>query len=392
MATSGEGHIPFNRSRALGNETDYVRDAILGGHLSADGPFTQSCQQWLEQTIGCTQALLTQSCTAALEMAALLLDIRPGDEVIMPSFTFSSTANAFVLRGGVPVFVDIRPDTLNIDETRIESAITPRTRAVVAVHYAGVPCEMAPIAQLAMKYGLVVVEDAAQALMSSYGGQAAGSLGDLAATSFHETKNVTSGEGGALLLNRPDWNERALILRDKGTDRSKFLRGIVDKYSWVDIGSSYGPSELNAAFLWAQLEGATELTGDRRRIWQLYDEALADLEEQSLLRRPIVPAGIFHNAHMYYVLLSSDIDRERFLSRLAQREINAVFHYVPLHSSPAGRRFGRVDGTLLHTNHAGEHLVRLPLWSGMTESQVLRVIEAVHEVLRVKSGVSALPA
>jgi len=310
-------------------------------------------------------------------MAALLLEIEPGDEVIMPSFTFASTANAFVLRGGVPVFVDIRPDTLNIDETKIEDAITSRTRAIVVVHYAGVPCEMDTINEIATRHGLIVVEDAAQALMSTYRGRPAGALGRFAALSFHETKNVTSGEGGALLLNEPESVERALILRDKGTNRNRFFRGLVDKYSWVDLGSSYGLSELNAALLYAQLEHATELTADRLRTWQLYHEALEGLEERGLLRRPEIPAGIEHNAHMYYVLLGSFEERSAVIDDLGQRDINAVFHYVPLHSSEAGRKCGRPHGDLLHTTSLSERLVRLPLWSGMAETDALRVVEAV---------------
>jgi len=314
-------------------------------------------------------------------MAALLLEIEPGDEVIMPSFTFASTANAFVLRGGVPVFVDIRPDTLNIDEMKIENAITSRTKAIVAVHYAGVPCEMDSIVEIAERHRVVVIEDAAQALMSTYRGRPAGALGEMAAVSFHETKNVTSGEGGALLLNGSAWIERALVLRDKGTNRSRFFRGLVDKYSWVDLGSSYGLSELNAAFLFAQLEHASELTADRLRTWELYHEGLEGLEERGLLRRPEIPVEIQHNAHLYYVLLESLDDRTTVIEELSRRDIHAVFHYVPLHSSGAGRKFGRPDGDLRHTEALSDKALRLPLWNHMPESDAVRVVEELAAVL-----------
>jgi dTDP-4-amino-4,6-dideoxygalactose transaminase len=374
-------HIPFNRPGLAGKEQEYILEALANGQLSADGPFTKRCAAWLEAQTDCARALLTHSCTAALEMAALLLEIEPGDEVIMPSFTFVSTANAFVLRGGIPVFVDIRPDTLNIAETKIEAAITPQTKAIVAVHYAGVPCEMDAITEIASRHGLPVVEDAAQALMSSYKGRPAGNLGDLAALSFHETKNVTSGEGGALLVNASEWIERALVLRDKGTDRNRFFRGLVDKYSWVDIGSSYGLSELNAAFLFAQLEHASELTARRLRTWDLYHEALEGLEERGLLRRPEVPTGIQHNAHMYYVLLSDLEERAAVIDELSRLDVHAVFHYVPLHSSEAGRRFGRAQGDLPHTDALSERLVRLPMWNQMRETDALRVADGLAAVL-----------
>jgi dTDP-4-amino-4,6-dideoxygalactose transaminase len=370
-------HIPFNQPRLAGREQEYILEAIANRQLSADGAFTKRCCGWLEEQTGCHRALLTHSCTAALEMAALLLDIQPGDEVIMPSFTFVSTANAFVLRGGVPVFVDIRPDTLNIDETKIEAAITRRTRAIVVVHYAGVPCEMDTILEIGRRCGLPVIEDAAQALMSQYKGRPAGALGDLAAVSFHETKNVISGEGGALLMNAPRWIERALVLRDKGTDRSRFFRGLVDKYSWVDLGSSYGLSELNAAFLFAQLEHATELTSDRLRIWELYHDGLEPLEERGFLRRPEIPAEVQHNAHLYYVLLRDLEDRTALLRDLEGQGISAVFHYVPLHSSAAGMRFGRAHGDLTNTEAISDRLVRLPLWSGIPSEAVTRVIGAI---------------
>jgi len=299
----------------------------------------------------------------------------------MPSFTFVSTANAFVLRGGVPVFVDIRPDTLNLDETLLEGAITDRTKAVVPVHYAGVPCEMDSICATASRHGLAVVADAAQALGSTYHGRPAGGIADLAALSFHETKNVTSAEGGALLVNRPELCERAEILRDKGTDRSRFFRGEVDKYSWVDIGSSYGLSELNAAFLWAQLEAAEELTQDRLRTWRAYHEALAPLEADGLLRRPVVPEGIEHNAHIYYVLVNDLDERSRVLEGLNGRGVNAVFHYVPLHTSVGGLRYGRAAGPLPHTEALAERLIRLPLWSGMSETQAQQVVETLADAV-----------
>jgi dTDP-4-amino-4,6-dideoxygalactose transaminase len=300
----------------------------------------------------------------------------------MPSFTFVSTANAFVLRGGVPVFVDVRPDTLNMDETLVEAAVTERTKAVVPVHYAGVACELDSICATAARHGLAVVADAAQALGSTYHGRPVAAIADLAALSFHETKNVTSGEGGALVINRPDFRERAETLRDKGTDRSRFFRGEVDKYSWVDIGSSYGLSELNAAFLWAQLEAAEELTQDRLRIWHTYNEALAPLEEEGLLRRPIVPEGVEHNAHIFYVLVEGLDERTRVLEALTRRGVYAVFHYVPLHSSVGGLRYGRAAGPLPHTEALAERLIRLPLWSGMPESQTQQVVDTLADAVR----------
>jgi len=334
--------------------------------LAGDGPFTKRCHGWLEQKTDCAKALLTHSCTAALEMAALLLDIQPGDEVIMPSYTFVSTANAFVLRGGVPVFVDIREDTLNLDERLIEAAITPRTRAIVPVHYAGVACEMDAIMSIARRHKLKVVEDAAQGVMSSYKGRALGSIGDLGAYSFHETKNVISGEGGALLVNHPELVLRAEIIREKGTDRSRFFRGEVDKYTWQEMGSSFLPGELIAAFLWAQLEEAGRITNDRLASWTRYHELLEPLEAKGILRRPVIPEGCQHNAHMYYVLLAPGIDRQCVLNELKRNGVHSVFHYVPLHSSPAGQRYGRVHGSLEMTNDQSERLIRLPLWVGLS--------------------------
>ena len=362
-------NIPFNKPYMTGRELWYIAQAHTNGHLAGDGMFTKKCHAWLEARSGAHKALLSHSCTAALEMAAILADIRPGDEVIMPSYTFVSTANAFVLRGGVPVFVDIRPDTLNIDETKIEAAITPRTKAIVPVHYAGVACEMDAIMDIAQRHDLLVIEDAAQAVMSAYKGKPLGAIGHLGAYSFHETKNIISGEGGALLVNDEPFAERAEIIREKGTNRSQFFRGQVDKYTWVDIGSSYLPGEVIAAFLWAQMEEAQNITQMRLDIWHQYHQALAPLEAAGKLRRPIIPEGCQHNAHMYYILLESLDKRTEVIARLKEQNINAVFHYVPLHSSPAGRKYGRACGELTNTNDLSDRLLRLPLWVGMNEEQ-----------------------
>lgn len=376
------GHrIPFNRPYMTGRELNYIAEAHFHGHLAGDGPFTRRCHAWLEQQVGCRKALLTPSCTAALEMTALLLGIEEGDELIMPSFTFVSTANAFVLRGGVPVFVDIRPDTLNIDETRIEEAITPRTKAIVPVHYAGVACEMDAIMEIAARHGLAVIEDAAQGAMASYRGRALGGIGDLGAISFHETKNVISGEGGALLVNSDEFVFSAEILRDKGTDRIRFLREEVDKYTWQGKGSSYLPSELIAAFLWAQFEEAERITRLRLDLWNYYHESLESLERKGLLRRPIIPEDCCHNAHMYYVLLQPGIDRAAVLAALTGEGVNAVFHYVPLHDSPAGRRYGRVDGDLTVTNDLSARLIRLPMWVGLREEDQDDVVSVLTRIL-----------
>jgi dTDP-4-amino-4,6-dideoxygalactose transaminase len=372
--------IPFNRPYLVGRELDNIGQAHALGQLSGDGSFTRSCHAWLERRLGTRKALLTHSCTAALEMAAILLDLQPGDEVIMPSFTFVSTANAFVLRGAVPVFVDIRPDTLNIDEALIEQAITARTRAICVVHYAGVACEMDAIKAIAARHGLRVVEDAAQAILSLYKGRPLGSMGDLAALSFHETKNVISGEGGALLINDPALIERAEIIREKGTNRSRFFRGQVDKYTWVDLGSSYLPSELIAAFLAAQLAEADQITSRRLAIWDRYHRWAAPLEAAGLLRRPMIPADCTHNAHMYFLLLHGLEARTRFIETLKAADIGTVFHYIPLHSSPAGQRYGRTSGTLVHTDAASDGLVRLPLWIGL-ENQQDQVLEAAQRAL-----------
>jgi dTDP-4-amino-4,6-dideoxygalactose transaminase len=375
-------YIPFNKPYAVGKEMLYAAEAQRNLHLSGDGPFTMRCHEWLEQHTGCARALLTHSCTSALEMAALLLDIKSGDEVILPSYTFVSTANAFVLRGAVPVFVDIREDTLNLDERLIESAITTRTRAIVPVHYAGVSCAMDPILEIARRHNLRVVEDAAQGIMAGYKNRALGAIGDLGTFSFHETKNVSSGEGGSLLLRDAEFVQRAEIIREKGTDRSRFFRGEVDKYTWQDVGSSLLPSDLSAAFLWGQLEAAQRITAERLSLWRRYHELLEPLELDGLLRRPIVPPDCQHNGHMYYILLGPDIDRQQVLDRLKQNNIRAIFHYVPLHSSPAGRRHGRTHGDLAVTTSLASRLVRLPMWIGLNESQQERVAEVLTAAVR----------
>lgn len=364
-----------------GKELYYIAEAKFGNMLAGDGPFTKRCHEWLEMKSGCNKALLTHSCTAALEMVALLLDIEPGDEIIMPSYTFVSTANAFVLRGGVPVFVDIREDTLNIDERLIESAITPRTRAIVTVHYAGVACEMDTIMAIAKQYGLFVVEDAAQGVMSTYKGRPLGCIGDLGAYSFHETKNVISGEGGALLVNNPSLAMRAEVIREKGTDRSRFFRGEVDKYTWQEVGSSFLPGELTAAFLYAQLEEAERITSNRMTAWDRYHSLLQLLESKGRLCRPIVPKECQHNAHMYYVLLASEIDRQMVLDELKKNNVYSVFHYVPLHSSPGGKRYGRTHGELVVTDEISERLIRLPLWVGLTNEQQEYIVKVLSDVL-----------
>lgn len=362
-------NIPFNKPFMTGKELRYIAQAHANGHLAGDGSFTKSCSRWLEARTGANKALLTHSCTAALEMAAILADIQPGDEVIMPSYTFVSTANAFVLRGAVPVFVDIRSDTLNIDETRIEEAVTEKTKAIVPVHYAGVGCEMDAIMAIAKKHNLLVIEDAAQGIMSTYKGRPLGSIGHMGALSFHETKNIISGEGGALLVNDPAFAERAEIIREKGTNRSQFFRGQVDKYTWVDIGSSYLPSELVSAFLWAQMEEAEEITKRRLGIWGIYHQRLEELEKKGLLCRPVVPEECLHNAHMYYILLRSLDARTRLIAGLKERGVHAVFHYVPLHSAPVGRAMGRCVSSLDITGDVSDRLLRLPLWVGLEDCQ-----------------------
>ena len=375
-----EIRIPFNQPFLTGRELEYIAEAHANHHLSGDGPFTRRCNAWLERTIGCPKALLTHSCTAALEMAAILAGIRPGEEVIMPSFTFVSTANAFVLRGGVPVFVDVREDTLNIDESKVEAAITAKTRAIVVVHYAGVACEMDAILAIADRHGLLVIEDAAQAVLASYKGRPLGGLGALGALSFHETKNILCGEGGALLVNDPALAERAEVIREKGTNRGRFSRGEVDKYTWVDIGSSFLPGEVVAAFLWAQMEMAEAITRRRKQIWARYQEAFAELEESGRARRPVVPADAVSNAHNYCLLLPDLETRDRLIRGLREDGIHAVFHYVPLHDSPAGRKFGRSSGSMEITRSVAERLVRLPLWLGLEVHQD-EVIESCKRAL-----------
>jgi dTDP-4-amino-4,6-dideoxygalactose transaminase len=372
--------IPFNKPYMTGKELWYISQAHASGHLAGDGQFTKKCSAWLEQRTGSQKALLTHSCTAALEMAAILADVQPGDEVIMPSYTFVSTANAFVLRGATPVFVDIRPDTLNIDEAKIEAAITPRTKAIAPVHYAGVGCEMDTIMDIARRHNLLVIEDAAQGIMSTYKGRPLGSIGHMAALSFHETKNIISGEGGALLLNDPCLVERAEIIREKGTNRSKFFRGQVDKYTWVDLGSSFLPSELIAAFLWAQMEEADDINSRRVRIWQRYNQAFADLQLNGAVRCPSIPESCVHNAHMYYLLLPDLQSRTTFINHLKAENIQTVFHYIPLHSSAYGQRVGRVAGNMSNTEHVSDTLVRLPLWLGM-ESQLNQTIDSIRAAI-----------
>ncbi|CAG0958408.1 dTDP-4-amino-4,6-dideoxygalactose transaminase [Burkholderiales bacterium] len=373
--------IPFNRPYLSGKELTYIAEAHRNCMLAGDGPFTKRCHGWLEDRTGSGKALLTHSCTAALEMAAVLLELQPGDEVIMPSYTFVSTANAFVLRGAVPVFVDIRADTLNIDENLIEAAITPRTKAIVPVHYAGVACEMDAIMEISHRHGLAVVEDAAQGILAHYRSHALGAIGHLGCLSFHETKNIFSGEGGALLINDPQFAHRAEIIREKGTNRSQFFRGQVDKYTWCDIGSSFLPGELTAAFLWAQMEAADEITRRRMNVWNAYHRAFEVLEREGLARRPIVPTGCTHNAHMYYLLLRDLKARTTFIDHLRRKEISTVFHYVPLHRSPAGERFGRAQGELPVTLSVSDRLVRLPLWVGL-EAYVEELIGEVFSALR----------
>ena len=377
--------IAFNKPYMTGRELEYIRQAHANTHLSGDGPFTHRCHRELEALTGSPHALLTHSCTGALEMAALLCDLQPGDEVILPSFTFVSTANAFVLRGAVPVFVDIRADTLNLDERLIEAAITPRTRAICVVHYAGVACAMDEILAIAARHGLMVIEDAAQAIMSRYRGRHLGTLGALGALSFHETKNVISGEGGALLVNDPALFARAEVIREKGTNRSLFFRGETDKYTWIEPGSSYLPGEITAAFLAAQLEQAQALTARRLAIWDSYHAWAEPHERAGRVRRPVVPPECEHNAHMYYLLLPNLERRTRLIADLRGAGVYAVFHYVPLHSSPAGQRLGRTAGSLPVTDRAGDCLVRLPLWIGL-EDVLPQVLDAADVALHTLDG------
>ena len=375
--------IPFNVPPCTGNEMKYIGEAVASHKICGDGQFTKKCSAWMEERFGAHKVLLTTSGTTALDMASLLCGLEPGDEVILPSFTFSSTANAFVNYGAKLVFVDIRPDTMNIDETKIEAAITDRTKAIVVMHYAGVACEMDTIMAIARKHRLLVIEDAAQAVMSSYKGKALGTIGDFGCYSFHETKNYSMGEGGAILINTPEYVERAEILREKGTDRARFFRGQVDKYTWVDLGDSFLPSELNAAYLWAQLEMADEINEDRLSSWKSYYDAFADLKKKGLVTLPAVPEGCVHNAHMFYLKCRDLEERTALIAFLKERDILAVFHYVPLHSAPAGLRFGRFSGEDVYTTRESDRLVRLPLYYGLTADDQAKVIRAVRDFYRV---------
>lgn len=371
--------INFNVAPYTGKEDKYVMEAILSRKICGDGIFTKKCNAWLEENTGAEKVLLTTSCTHATEMTALLSEIEPGDEVIMPAYTFVSTADAFVLRGATAVFVDIRPDTMNIDETKIEAAITDKTKAIVPVHYAGVSCEMTAIMELAEKYHLKVIEDAAQGVMSTYKGQALGSIGDYGCYSFHETKNYSMGEGGALLIRDAENIERAEIIREKGTNRSKFFRGQIDKYTWVDAGSSYLPSELNAAYLWGQLEVAQEIYDDRMKSWNLYYELLKPLQQEGLIDLPYVPDECVHNAHMFYIKTKDLQERSALISYLKENGIIASFHYIPLHTAPAGIKYGRFHGDDVYTTKESERLLRLPMYYGLEQKDLEYVVEKVKE-------------
>ena len=371
--------INFNVPPFTGREMIYIKQAVDAQKICGDGQFTAKCNKWIEDKTGCEKALLTTSCTHATELAALLADIRPGDEVIMPSYTFVSTADAFVLRGATPVFVDIRPDTMNIDETLIEDAINERTKAIVPVHYAGVGCEMDVIMDIAGRHNLMVIEDAAQGIMSTYKGQALGAIGDMGCFSFHETKNFSMGEGGALLMKDSRFIEDAEIFREKGTDRSKFFRGQVDKYRWVNYGSSYLPSDMNAAYLWAQLELADEITKARMDRWNQYDALLRDLADKGLIEQPFVPDYCTHNAHMYYIKVRDLEQRSDFINFMKSKDVLTVFHYVPLHTAPAGLKYGRFHGEDNFTTRESDRLVRLPMYYALTEDDVNYICECVHE-------------
>ncbi|MDO4294183.1 MAG: dTDP-4-amino-4,6-dideoxygalactose transaminase [Eubacteriales bacterium] len=376
---TGKEKIRFNVPPFTGREYEYVRQAVENQKICGDGEFTKTVSRWFEERTGTAKCLLTPSCTHATELAALLADIRPGDEVIMPSFTFVSTANAFVLRGGVPVFVDIRPDTMNLDETLIEAAVTEKTRAIVPVHYAGVACEMDTILEIARRHGLLVIEDAAQGVMASYRGKALGSIGDYGCYSFHETKNYSMGEGGALLIRDPAKVERAEIIREKGTDRSKYFRGQVDKYRWQDFGSSYLPSELNVAYLWAQLEVAEQINRERLDRWDQYYRLLSPLARAGRIELPTVPEGCVHNAHMFYIKTADERERAALIAHLRANDILAVYHYVPLHSAPAGKKYGRFCGEDRYTTRESERLLRLPMYYGLTAEETELVADKVKE-------------
>lgn len=374
--------IVFNIPPFIGTEKDFISEAIDSRKICGDGSFTKKCNSWLEEKTKTAKALLTTSCTHATEMAALLCDIQPGDEVIMPSYTFVSTADAFVLRGAEIVFVDIRPDTMNIDETKIEDAITDRTKAIVPVHYAGVSCEMDTIMEIAHRYGIKVVEDAAQGIMSSYKGRALGTIGDFGCLSFHETKNYSMGEGGALLIRENDAIEKAEIIREKGTNRAKFFRGQIDKYTWVEAGSSYLPSELNAAYLYAQLEQADVIYNDRMNSWEKYYERLTPLAKSGKIELPYVPDGCVHNAHMFYIKVKDLKERTALISYMKEHDIMCVFHYIPLHSAPAGKKYGRFNGEDKYTTKESERLMRLPLYYGLSDEDHQMVCKTIEEFFK----------
>ena len=374
--------INFNKPPYIGEELDNIKQAVENLKICGDGPFTKKCNIWLEERFHAQKVLLTTSGTTALDMAMLLCDLKPGDEVILPSYTFSSTATSAVLAGAKLVFVDIRPDTMNIDENKIEAAITERTRVIVPVHYAGVSCEMDKIMEIARKYNLKVIEDAAQGVMSTYKGKALGTIGDFGCYSFHETKNNSMGEGGALVINNPIYNEKAEILREKGTDRAKFFRGQVDKYTWVDFGDSYLPSELNAAYLWAQLQNADRINENRLKSWNTYRNAFEKLVEAGKIEIPYIPEECIHNAHMFYIKLRNLEERTRYIVYMKEREIQTVFHYVPLHSAPAGLKFGRFSGEDEYTTNESERLVRLPLYYGLKEEDIEKTIKTTIAFFR----------
>ncbi len=374
--------IPFNVPPCVGTELQYIKEAVESHKICGDGAFTKKCNAWLEERFGAQKVLLTTSGTTALDMAALLCELKEGDEVILPSYTFSSTATSAVLGGARLVFVDIRPDTMNIDEKKIEEAITERTRAIIAVHYAGVACEMDTIMEIARKYSLVVIEDAAQGVMSTYKGRALGTIGDFGCYSFHETKNYSMGEGGALVINNPEYNERAEILREKGTNRSKFFRGQVDKYTWVDFGDSYLPSELNAAYLWAQLCAADEINENRMASWNQYYQELKGLEESGRIELPVIPEGCVHNAHMFYIKCRDLEERTSFISYMKEEGILTVFHYIPLHSAPAGLKYGWFSGKDLYTTKESERLVRLPMYYGLGQEKIAFICEKIRNFYR----------
>ena len=371
--------ITFNVPPTVGTELQYIEDAIANRKICGDGSFTKKCSAWLEENTGCARALLTTSCTHATELAAILTNIQPGDEVIMPSYTFVSTADAFVLRGAKAIFVDIRPDTMNIDEKLIEDAITEKTRAIVPVHYAGVACEMDTICEIAKRHHLSVIEDAAQGVKATYKGKVLGSIGDFGCYSFHETKNYSMGEGGALLIQDSKQITQAEIVREKGTNRSQFFRGEVDKYTWMAAGSSYLPSELNAAYLWAQLEQADIIFDNRMHIWNTYYTLLKDLQQEGYIELPVIPDDCEHNAHMFYIKAKNLEERTQLISYLKTKEIQCVFHYVPLHSSPAGLRLGEFRGEDIYTTRESERLMRLPLWYGMNDEDIYKVAEEIHK-------------